>query len=360
MRPLESLTPKCRLAIDSARSPICATTASRPLSSASAPIWGEATSRPVTAPTAAAKTTPPSGPDHVLFGLKRGARRRPPNVRPAAKAPVSVAHTTARIHSVVAQPARGSRASQISAIDGSAIHNMPAPTSSAWKRPRLSTPTAALPRTAMASAGRGQPSVAATTPATTTTTIAAMIDVSPSRLVRHSRPHSQAINPAATATTTDSSGGPHQAAARPIGASTSAETVRCRSAPAERTGASVPRSTRLSARANGRAVSTIATMEILYRLLEVALGKIGPQRVGEAELRIGRLPEQEIADPLLAAGADDEIGIGHVGGQQMLADQHLVDRIGIEPAGGHLVREGARRRRDLVAAAIGQRDGQLH
>ena len=43
----------------------------------------------------------------------------------------------------------------------------------------------------------------------------------------------------------------------------------------------------------------------------------------------------------------------------MLADQQLVDRLGIERAGRHLMGEGARCRRDLAAAAIGQRDGQL-
>ena len=35
--------------------------------------------------------------------------------------------------------------------------------------------------------------------------------------------------------------------------------------------------------------------------------EIGPQRVGEIELGVGELPQQEIADALLAAGADEEV-----------------------------------------------------
>src|SRR5918998_5073352 len=42
--------------------------------------------------------------------------------------------------------------------------------------------------------------------------------------------------------------------------------------------------------------------------------EIRPEIGKEDEFRIGRLPGQEIRDPLLARGADDEIGIGHVPG----------------------------------------------
>ena len=47
--------------------------------------------------------------------------------------------------------------------------------------------------------------------------------------------------------------------------------------------------------------------------------EVGPQRIGEIELGVGELPEQEIADALLAAGADEEIGLGRVAHRQVAA-----------------------------------------
>src|SRR5216684_1646883 len=236
----------------------------------------------------------------------------------------------------------GSSASQISANDGTAIHNIPQPTSTALPLSRLATAAAMLPNPAMTRPIRGMPSAAAITLATTMTTIPVRMGAP----ARQRRLHSQAINPAATATTAESSGGPNHAAASPTGASTRAESTRCRNAcalfapalPSSR--GPGPSCTAALSRANGCAVSAVAAMEIPQRRLEIALGEIGPQRLGEDEFGVGRLPQQEIADPLLAAGANDEVGIRHEGRQQMLADRHLVDRFGIE-------------------LAIGERDGEL-
>ena len=38
--------------------------------------------------------------------------------------------------------------------------------------------------------------------------------------------------------------------------------------------------------------------------------EVGPEDVGEVQLRVGELPQQEIADALLAAGADQQVGLG--------------------------------------------------
>ena len=46
---------------------------------------------------------------------------------------------------------------------------------------------------------------------------------------------------------------------------------------------------------------------------EPLLAEVGPERVVEHELGVGRLPEQEVRDPLLARGADHEVGIGELG-----------------------------------------------
>src|SRR5690606_7636242 len=37
--------------------------------------------------------------------------------------------------------------------------------------------------------------------------------------------------------------------------------------------------------------------------------EVGPQHVGEEQLGVGQLPEQEVADPLFAARTDEQIGL---------------------------------------------------
>src|SRR5260221_1616 len=145
----------------------------------------------------------------------------------------------------------------------------------------------------------------------------------------------------------DSRGRPTPTAGSATGAITRAERIRSRS-----------ELSLASARSNGGAVATFAAVIVAQRFLEIGLAEIGPQRRGEDELGIRRLPQQEIADALLAAGADDEIGIRHVRSEQVTREQALVDRFGREPPGLDRLGDGARGAGDLGATAIGERDGQ--
>src|SRR5205823_225271 len=61
--------------------------------------------------------------------------------------------------------------------------------------------------------------------------------------------------------------------------------------------------------------------ELVERGLEGLAREVRPQLVAEDELRIGPLPEQVVAGPLLAAGADDQVGIVHLGGVEQLAER---------------------------------------
>src|SRR5438105_2501992 len=54
--------------------------------------------------------------------------------------------------------------------------------------------------------------------------------------------------------------------------------------------------------------------------------EIGPELLAEIQLRIRRLPQQEIGDALLAAGADDEVGVGHVRQRHRRCEAGLGDR----------------------------------
>ena len=48
--------------------------------------------------------------------------------------------------------------------------------------------------------------------------------------------------------------------------------------------------------------------------------EVRPQLLAEDELRVGALPEQEVRDPLLAAGADQEVGLVHLGRVEVAAE----------------------------------------
>ena len=65
-------------------------------------------------------------------------------------------------------------------------------------------------------------------------------------------------------------------------------------------------------------------------------------------LGVGGLPEQEVRHPQLAAGADDEVGVGHQRSVQTGSERGLVDRVGLD-AVGHELADGSQ---DLVPPAV--------
>src|SRR5207248_1918820 len=60
--------------------------------------------------------------------------------------------------------------------------------------------------------------------------------------------------------------------------------------------------------------------EVLEALLERFPREVRPQLVAEHQLGVRTLPQQVVRDPLLATGADDQVGIVHVGGVQVRAE----------------------------------------
>ena len=51
--------------------------------------------------------------------------------------------------------------------------------------------------------------------------------------------------------------------------------------------------------------------------------EVGPQLVGEDQLGVGGLPQQVVGQPLLAAGADDQVGVVHLGRVEQRAERLL-------------------------------------
>src|SRR5688572_21119172 len=64
------------------------------------------------------------------------------------------------------------------------------------------------------------------------------------------------------------------------------------------------------------------------RLVERRAVEIGPQRLGEIELGVGKLPEQEVGDALLAPGADEKIGLGRIAHREIRRERGFVHRPG--------------------------------
>ena len=109
----------------------------------------------------------------------------------------------------------------------------------------------------------------------------------------------------------------------------------------------------------GHAEAPLAPLEVLQRQVEGVGVEVGPQAWREVELGVGQLPENEVGDALLAAGADAEIHRRHPGQAQLGSEGGLVDGLGIHLAGGHPLGEAARRPGQVPLAAIVGGDHQV-
>src|SRR5262245_43327182 len=101
-------------------------------------------------------------------------------------------------------------------------------------------------------------------------------------------------------------------------------------------------------------------LELGHRLVEVARAEVRPEHGGDEELGVGDLPQEEVRDPHLAAGADHEIRVGNVGGIEGAADVRLAGVLGIQLTGLDLTGQRANRGRRCVTSALmeGHHHGQ--
>src|SRR5688572_22672563 len=92
------------------------------------------------------------------------------------------------------------------------------------------------------------------------------------------------------------------------------------------------------------------------RLLESRRVEVGPQALGEKQLRIRKLPEQEVADSLLAPGADEQVRLGRIGHREILGKMLFGDAA--RDGAGLLAGKARQRLQDVPAPAVIRRDGQ--
>src|SRR6185312_15570372 len=89
---------------------------------------------------------------------------------------------------------------------------------------------------------------------------------------------------------------------------------------------------------------------LLARGPQVAAVVVGPQLVLEDVLRVGRLPQHEVAGALLPRGTDEQVDVRDVGAVQVLGNRRLGDPARVDLARGGLLGEFACRFNDLGAA----------
>src|SRR5262245_36004554 len=72
------------------------------------------------------------------------------------------------------------------------------------------------------------------------------------------------------------------------------------------------RASRCRAGSAGAAKTAFPALELTEREQQVLFREVRPQDVGEVELGVCELPEQEVADALFPARADEEVGLREV------------------------------------------------
>src|SRR6266540_497624 len=167
--------------------------------------------------------------------------------------------------------------------------------------------------------------------------------------------------PAARATrATPRAGGPRKNAARRAGRVTMAVPTRRARLPrksgvwimgGERSCASVEPSNGVDP-----AVTPFALLVVDDGLKEVSPAEVRPQHVGDPDLDVGDLPEEEVRDPELAARADQEVGVGLSGGVEVGGERRLVDLRRVPSVGQDVLQEPARRVGDLGPASVVEGD----
>ena len=83
---------------------------------------------------------------------------------------------------------------------------------------------------------------------------------------------------------------------------------------------------RATGRSSKTAEAALFAAEIVHYTRKLLAREIRPQRRRKRKLGVARLPEQEIRQPLLAAGAHQQIHVAAVRGIQMRADARFALR----------------------------------
>src|SRR6185503_20708565 len=104
--------------------------------------------------------------------------------------------------------------------------------------------------------------------------------------------------------------------------------------------------------AAGEAEAALALGVGVERGVEILAAEVGPEGAREVELGVGRLPEEEVGDAELAAGADDEVERRQIAGREQAAELVGIEAGRVEAAAGRQRQRAAGRLDDRLAAAV--------
>src|SRR5690606_8625399 len=102
--------------------------------------------------------------------------------------------------------------------------------------------------------------------------------------------------------------------------------------------------------------ATIAALEIEDGVVELVAVEVRPEHRGHIQLGVRHLPEQEVADPHLATGANQQVGIGPLCCVEVSREGGLVDLCRLDLATLHSLRQQACCPGDLGACAVRDAD----
>ena len=88
------------------------------------------------------------------------------------------------------------------------------------------------------------------------------------------------------------------------------------------------------------AEASFPVAEIPNRVFQILRAKFGPEHRAEIQLGIRRLPNQEIAESILAGGSDDEVGIREMGGVEIAGDEGIIDLVRRDAVGDNPANRG--------------------
>ena len=111
-------------------------------------------------------------------------------------------------------------------------------------------------------------------------------------------------------------------------------------------------------RRSDRAKSALALAVGRNGFLQLWLAEIGPELVGDVELGVAQLPEQEVRQAQLADGADEEIRVRVVARVEVLSEDLVVDHGLVQVAFLDALNEALHAIDDLLPAAVAEGQDQ--
>lgn len=110
------------------------------------------------------------------------------------------------------------------------------------------------------------------------------------------------------------------------------------------------------------AIAAIALLIISNRLQQVNAAKVRPEHSGQIQLGIGSLPQEEVAEAKLTAGADDQVQLRQIARIEMTVDGVLVDIEEVIDAAiiSGRVHHGVEGVHDFRSGAVIQRQSEHH